>query len=493
MSSPIALNTRRELMIDDLLTEQTQGGLQMRLHQPVAREVITTTDKPWEGNMCSMGTIIRDPSTQMYRMYYRNGDFSIVANGEVHHVTSICLAESEDGIHWRRRMNHGMGSEKDSEFAGTNIVHAGKLPLSPGTVSFFPFFDTNPASRRIEGYKAIGSDNNRPPSGLFLMTSYDGLHWTHKSDEPFFTKSLSQRMRFDSVNTLFWDSNIERYRLYYRDYDQNHIRCIRMSTSKDLTEWTEPVWLDYGPDAPAHPLYTNNVQPYYRAPHHLLGFPMRYIEREWSSTMEALPELEHRLFRRDHAVGARSGTALTDGLFMSSRDGEHFKRWDEAFFRPGLHEKGNWTYGDNWPMCGMIETDAAESGDGRELSMFTVENYWRASRFRRHTLRIDGFASRWAPYAGGRWTTKPITFTGSRLSLNMSTSAAGSLRVEIQDLNGNPLPGYAMADCCEIVGDSLDYVVRWNTTCSVESLRDKPVRLCVQISDANLYSIVFRD
>ena len=31
----------------------------------------------------------------------------------------------------------------------------------------------------------------------------------------------------------------------------------------------------------------------------------------------------------------RYGTVITDGLFMTSRDGRTFHRWDEAFIRPG--------------------------------------------------------------------------------------------------------------------------------------------------------------
>ncbi len=34
----------------------------------------------------------------------------------------------------------------------------------------------------------------------------------------------------------------------------------------------------------------------------------------------------------------RYGTAVTDGLFMTSRDGRMFKRWAEAFLRPGPRE-----------------------------------------------------------------------------------------------------------------------------------------------------------
>ena len=38
--------------------------------------------------------------------------------------------------------------------------------------------------------------------------------------------------------------------------------------------------------------------------------------------------------------------------------------------------------------------------------------------------------------------TKPITFAGNRLFLNVSTSAAGAVRVELQGADGQPLPGF---------------------------------------------------
>jgi len=62
----------------------------------------------------------------------------------------------------------------------------------------------------------------------------------------------------------------------------------------------------------------------------------------------------------------------------------------------------------------------------------------------RMTLRTDGFASLRARYSGGEVLTKPLKFEGSNLVLNFATSAAGSIRLEIQDANGNPLPGFAL-------------------------------------------------
>ncbi len=48
---------------------------------------------------------------------------------------------------------------------------------------------------------------------------------------------------------------------------------------------------------PTEQLRTNQVQPYYRAPHVLVGFPMCYNERGWSEPMLDLPGYEERVTR----------------------------------------------------------------------------------------------------------------------------------------------------------------------------------------------------
>ena len=52
---------------------------------------------------------------------------------------------------------------------------------------------------------------------------------------------------------------------------------------------------------------------------------------------------------------------------------------------------------------------------------------------RRYSLLIAGFVSLHAPLVEGELLTKPITFVGNQLSLNVSTSAARSVRIEIQN------------------------------------------------------------
>jgi len=78
------------------------------------------------------------------------------------------------------------------------------------------------------------------------------------------------------------------------------------------------------------------------------------------------------------------------------------------------------------------------------------------------------------------------------LVINYATAAAGSIRVEIQDAGGKPLPGYALADSAETSGDEIEQVVAWKNASNVNPLAGKPVRLRFVLKDADLYSIRFR-
>ncbi len=77
---------------------------------------------------------------------------------------------------------------------------------------------------------------------------------------------------------------------------------------------------------------------------------------------------------------------------------------------------------------------------------FKMQSIYHGPAGRRYTLRTDGFVSLRAGFAGGTVTTKPFSCDGAELSLNFATSAAGSVRVELQDETGRPLPGRSLAD-----------------------------------------------
>ena len=178
---------------------------------------------------------------------------------------------------------------------------------------------------------------------------------------------------------------------------------------------------------------------------------------------------------------------------MVSRDGLHFKRWNEAFLRPGIQRPGTWQYGAQYIGWHLVETPSSLPGAPNELSLYATESYWhgKGSALRRYTLRLDGFVSINAPMKGGELVTKPIRFAGDRVEMNLATSAAGSIRVEIQDADGNPIPGYELANCQELFGDTLDLTVKWNKGNSLGDLAGQAVRLRFEIKDADLYSFQF--
>lgn len=493
------IGDRLELFVDDYLIDNLRGKAELRLHHPEAKEIVMVYNEPWEGSGTNFHTIFKDDKT--YRMYYKAWQHSIVSRTPTH-PQSTCYAESNNGIQWTRPQ---LGLH---EFRGSkvnNIVFAVDEMGKRGNVATV-FRDDNPDAAADARYKAIrqsklneqDDDPRLAKRGLYAFKSPDGIQWKLMTDAPVITDGA-----FDSQNLAFWDSVREEYRCYWRyfteetdDWRNRGVRAIRTATSKDFIHWSEPSELQYV-DSPLEQLYTNVIKPYHRAPHVFVGFPMRYIDRGWSESMRALPERDDREYRA--AFSRRIGTAVTETLLMASRDGVLFKRWNEAFLRPGVEREGTWNYGHQGVGWSIVETKSELEGAPDELSLYAVERYMTgtSSVLRRYILRIDGFVSVHAPMKGGELITKPIIFDGNDLVLNFSSSAAGDIQVEVQDEGGRPIPGYRLDECPPVFGDSLERRVTWmrpqeNGNRNVSSLKGRTVRLRFVLKDADLYSLQFK-
>ena len=471
---PVDIGSRLELLVDDHLI-QTMQGATLRMHHPVPREVCLVFDRPWEGNACHYVTTFHDG--ELVRMYYGAWNLDTTGGTLVACGEQICYAESEDGITWRRPEL----AIYDAQGASINNV------VWEGTAAhgFAPFRDPNPACPPEERYKAVGQGSYQETSHLWALISPDGLHWSMMGDRP-----ILGGCPFDSQNLVFYDMVRGEYRAYVRFFRDGRMRDILTTTSPDFRTWAEYQPLRY-PGAPDEQLYTNQIQPYFRAPHIFIGFPTRYVERSWSPSMRALPDPENREQRsRPHV---RYGTAITDALLMTSRDGVTFHRWPEAFIPPGPQRQGSWAYGDTYLQCGLVQTPSGMGDAAPELSLYGGEGYWTdgPSRLRRYTTRIDGFASAHAPIAGGEFVTRPLVFAGHRLVLNFATSAAGTIRVEMLDVEGRPVEGFALGDCDDVYGDEIERTVSWAARTAVHELAGRPVRLRFTLHDADLFSFRF--
>lgn len=479
---PIDIASRLELMVDDYLIDTMSQSLRLQMHKPVRRNVALVTDEPWEGNACTYSSFFQDGDR--YRVYFGANHYVNAAGKlEQPHEPFTCYAESQDGIHWTKP-KLGLVDFKGSK--QNNIVlkqgSVPGMPIDPAHIAVFK--DTNPACPKDAQYKAVVRSNGKP--GLYALKSPDGLRFTPVTKELIITDGA-----FDSQNLAFWDSARGEYRAYFRDF-KDGIRGIKTATSKDFIKWNEPEWLVF-PGSPPEHLYTNQITPYERAPHIFFGFPMRYTDRGWVDSTGKLPHPEER--RRRAEAHPRYGSAVTDGLMMTSRDGRTFRRWGEAIVRPGPSRTNSWVYGDNIISWGILPTKSDLPQAPHELSIYAIESYWtgKSQNFRRYSIRVDGFVSIQAPLSGGEFVTKPLIFDGEKLAINYSTSAAGGIWVEVQDVTGKPLAGYTQADCHEIFGDEIEREVVWKSHDNVKQLVSTPVRLRFILKDADLFSFQFVD
>ncbi len=463
-ADPIDIGSRLELFVDEFLIDR-MDGVRLKLHSPQCSEVTFTFDQPWEGPLSAYVTILKDGDE--YRMYYRGG------GDLVREYT--CLAISSDGLNWTRP-NFGLFEHEGSK--DNNIIWTGPNKAYSESHNFSPFIDTNPAADPQERYKAVSVTRIYPEPDerknvLIGFVSPDGIRWRKVREEPLITEG-----GFDSHNTMFWDEQLGKYVCYSR---VGHLgkRSVHRTTSENFLDWTDPVILDFGDSEPEH-FYTNGILAYFRAPHLYLGFPMRFVPSEERNTV---------------GFEQRETDGLSDAVIISSRDGMNWDRtFMEAFIRPGL-DPLNWggAHSNQTPAWGIVPVNE------HSIAVYWLEhedNYPRAKRtprLRRGLVRTDGFISVNAPYAGGEFVTRPLVFEGGTLVINFSTSAVGSVQVELQDANGNPIPGFALEDCEPFWGDEIERIVDFTGGHDVSALAGQPVRLRFVMHDADLYSIRFKE
>ncbi|MFH1006054.1 MAG: hypothetical protein V1800_00965 [Candidatus Latescibacterota bacterium] len=429
----IAIGSRLELFVDRYLLDRVRG-VSLRMHRP---QPFPLARCPIRGGYL---TIIKDGD--LYRAYYRGNDPHYLGDefdGNPGEITRY--AQSRDGHEWtfpELGLFEIDGSKKN------NVILAGQAPCSH---NFSPFVDACPDKDDRERFKALSGTH--PGGGLYAHTSADGVHWQKMQDAPVMT---SKDFAFDSQNTSFWSEAEKCYVCFFRTWNTPHgeLRTFSKSTSPDFIHWNRPKPIVS--NLPGEHLYTSQAHPYFRAPHLYVALPTRFAPLRGDST---------------------------EILFMTSRSGARFARpFREAFIRPGM-DPARWGNRANYAGLGVVPTCPGEM------------SIYHAGSGHRYTLRTDGFVSVNAPHKGGELITKPLIFEGRQLVLNLSTSATGSVQVEIQRADRMPVPGFALEECPAIVGDQIEHVVSWWCGADVSSLAGTPVRLRFLMKDCDLYSLQF--
>lgn len=464
---PIDIGSRRELFVDPYLIDKLQGT-SLVLHEPRDEGSVLKFDHPWEGIHCAYCTVLKDGAK--FRVYYRGMPVT-GRDGSLEEVT--CVAESEDGIRWTKPV---LGIYDVGGTKANNVVLANDAPFSH---NLSPYLDQRPGCPPEERYKALAGIST---TGLVAFVSPDGLHWKRLQKEAVIPQAAPfpfQHM-FDSQNVAFWSESEGKYVSYFRIWDG--VRRIARRESADFVHWSEAVLMNYekaGKPAPIEELYTNQTHPYFRAPQLYVSLAARFVPGRQAITEEQAKEL---------GVAEGYYKDVSDAILMTTRGGSVYERTHlSSFVRPGIGPR-NWVSRTNYPALGIVQTGPAE------MSLYVNQDYAQpTAHLRRYSLRLDGFSSVRAPYEGGEFVTKPFTFQGDRLLVNFSSSAAGGIRVELQDEAGKPLPGFTLADAVETIGNEIERPVRWKNGASVKSLAGKPVRIRFVMKDADLFAVRFAD
>ncbi len=462
-SEPLNIGSRRELFVDRWLIERLSGA-ELRLAQPVDAGVVLTLEEPWEGPFSGYFTVLKDGP--LYRLYYR-GLPAASRDGSPREVT--CYAESSDGVRW---VKPHLGLYEIQGTRNNNVILANQTPFSH---NFTPFLDTRPGTAPGERYKALAGTQQ---SGLHAFGSGDGIHWRRLREQAVIPAPAGTA--FDSQNVAFWSESEACYVCYFRTWKrigEVRYRWVSRTTSADFLEWTPPVEMSFGEAPPEH-LYTNQTAPYFRAPHLYVGIAARFFPNRQVLTAEqaAAVRVDPRYYRD-----------CSDAVLLTSRGSARYQRaFLQAFLRPGLGWE-NWVSRSNYPALNLVQTGPDE------MSLYVARNYGQpTAHLRRYKLRLDGLASLHAGYQGGELLTRPLRFEGTRLEINYSTSAGGSIRIEIQDQAGRPLPGYTLEDAREIIGDQIEGLAEWKGSSDLTPLTGKIIRLRIRPKDADLYALRFR-
>jgi len=446
----IHVNVGRQLFVDDFLIEQTD--LKRTFHQPQWHPdtPVFKAETPWEFHRnykvpfaapFSDG-VWHDPKDGLFKMWYLAG--SGVAFG---------YATSTDGVHWERPVLNA------KLVGGENIIDIGTLSRDSSTI-WLDQETADPATRfKLFYFRA----------GLHMRTSADGIRWSADLGSP--GPSSDRSTMFYNPFRKVWVYGIRSSRKGVgrcRYYAENREFGVPNQWKRidELSRWACAGSLDrvkpvtYVDDLPD--LYNLDATPYESL---MLGLFTIHAK----VTEGPRPKINY----------------VTLGY---SRDGFHWSRPDRRPFLDVSDDPKAWNYGNVQSAgggCLVVGDQLYFYCSGRNSGRDPDDGSGGSTGLA--ILRRDGFASLDAGSAEGIVTTRPLTFTGKQLFVNVA-AAKGELRAELLDAGGNPLPPFTRDNCEAMTLDSTRAEVRWKGVSDLSAHAGKPVRLRFHLRGGSLYS-----
>lgn len=451
-------------------------GIRLAVHKPrIDDGPILRADKPWEASVGSHGTVFEDGG--VYRFFYRVRTDTSGDDGSS--PMMLAYAESTDGATWTKPK---VGTVEFQGSKDNNIVYGLDAARGRSVNSACVFKD--PAGGGSDRYKMLYRAPNEEVPHIYGAVSPDGLHW-ETLDDPLIPNYFS-----DTHNVAAFDPKRGEYVAYVRGWTAfergalHGRRTISRAATSRFDRWPRPemVYAADALDGPDTDIYTNAYTPWPDADAYLM-FPAFYQRNADIVEVQMLTSRDgvswERLTRTPVVSGGEPGTHSEGGYYAGA---------GLASFRPdevSLLVSATWH-----------THNEGHFGEGRAADKH--RGHWSTATWRR-----DGFVSLESPDEGG-FTTIPITFQGSRLTVNAWTRFGGEIRFELADASpehmgrfgeGKPaesataIPGRSFDACDPFTGDSVSHTVTWNGEADISQWATRPVRLRVRMRRARLYAL----
>lgn len=439
----------RRLFLDAMVMEESDNL--ERVFHPAKKyhgNPIFKGEAAWEGWGPNIGGTVIKHNGKLRMYYYCIGDED---------PTKVCLAESEDGLHWTRP-NLGLVEWKGSK--ENNIINCstmvGKLahPDSPNR-AWITF------SKRRLGY------------------SPDGLQWTWDQRE---------RDLFSSSDVLnfFFDPYKNRMCATWKCSNRRHRAC-GVVWSKDLVTWEKPY---NGPVFVADDLDPDPTQIY--------GMPVCAYQGMYIG----MPLIYHARWLKYGKY--TSAEVMFEAQEGSPKNGDIQLAWSWDLV--------NWTrtpkrepFIPNGPDkafdCGFIGVAREPLVMGDELWIYysgwdqvhvNKGNPWDTKYPKAAvglaTIRLDGFCSMRAGESEGWLISRREVFNTPKVTINAKCAPGGYVVAELVDRNNNVIRGFEKKSCVPYTGDSVRGELTWMTKEFPQEIIDKDKKVKFYLKNANLYS-----
>ena len=423
------------------------------------------------------GGVWFDPQDRLFKMWYMAGWYAALA-----------YATSTDGIFWER-------SPLDI-VPGTNALFE-EMGHTDSTLVWLDHGAADAAERfKLSIYR------KGPRRRMEVCTSPDGIRWqvrkrVYYKYEPLGSPAQLQYSSLDGVNwsaenvvsrlddrtTFFYNpfrrkwvysiraGNIEGVRKrHYREHD-DFVEGARW-TDDDAVYWTAADEFDlpepgidqtaqlYNLDAVAYESVMIGLFAIFRGPDNTTAFEL------------SVPKLN------DLSIGF-------------SRDGFHWDRPDRRHFIAGSRQPETWNraYVQSAGGCCLVV------GDELRFYFSTFSGLcpdgsgdpYAGGSTGLAVLRRDGFASLDAGAGAGSVTTRPVTFDGKYLFVNVD-STGGRLEVEVLDRRGRVIEPFTRKGCVPIAADATLHRVTWAGVQDLSAIAGQSVRLRFHLTAGRLYA-----